>query len=160
MPYTLENTIRMDMASRVLDMIYLKKIREDASAAYTVSSFGSFERLDNDVEATLFAYCPMKPEMSDTAVAILRAEPYELISQCDESMLAKVKEVLLKDYAANVKNNGYWRGIYEDYLDYGIDMHTDYEKLVKAQTPQTICAFMREFLKPNNRAEIIMLPAE
>jgi zinc protease len=31
---------------------------------------------------------------------------------------------------------------------------------VQAQTPESIAAFMQEFLKPGNRAEVIMLPEE
>jgi zinc protease len=43
---------------------------------------------------------------------------------------------------------------------WGIDFHTDYEKLVNAQTPESISAIAAEILKAGNRAEVIMLPAE
>ena len=44
--------------------------------------------------------------------------------------------------------------------DYSVDTHTDYKQTVQAQTPETIAAFVKEFLKAGNRAEIIMLPEE
>ena len=37
-PYTLENVIRAQVAGQVLQMVYLKEIREEASAAYTVQA--------------------------------------------------------------------------------------------------------------------------
>jgi len=43
---------------------------------------------------------------------------------------------------------------------YGIDFHSNFEKLVNAQTPESISAFVNEVLKAGNRAEVIMLPAE
>lgn len=35
LPYTLEKSIQVDMVGQVLSMEYLKKIREEASAAYS-----------------------------------------------------------------------------------------------------------------------------
>ena len=43
---------------------------------------------------------------------------------------------------------------------YGIDMHTDYKKLVEAQTPETIMQFMKEFNASGNRLSVCMMPAE
>ena len=42
-PYTLENSILADAAGQILDMIYLKEIREEASAAYSASAVGYSE---------------------------------------------------------------------------------------------------------------------
>ena len=46
------------------------------------------------------------------------------------------------------------------YDKYGIDSHSDYKKLIEAQTPETICSFMKEFNKNGNRLGVVMLPAE
>ena len=70
-PYTLENDIKADIAHQILSMIYLKKIREDASAAYTVSSGAGISKDDFSTDATIFVYCPMKPEKADTAIMII-----------------------------------------------------------------------------------------
>ena len=159
-PYTLENSVKASIASQVLQMIYLKKIREDASAAYTVAAMGSTEINDFESNAQLIAYCPMKPEKSDVAIQILRDEVTELTKVCDADMLAKVKEYMLKDIDDQAKTNGYWNNIVNDWRFYNVDMHSDFKAVVQAQTPESICAFVRELLKAGNRAEIIMLPAE
>ncbi len=159
-PYTLENSIKADMVHQVLTMLYLKKIREEASAAYTVQASGGAERNDFESETLIFAYCPMKPEKGDIAVKILREEMDNLANTCDADMLTKVKEYMLKNVDDEAKTNGYWIGVINDYRRWGLDMHTDYKKVVEAQTPESISAFAKEILKAGNRAEVVMMPAE
>ena len=71
MAYTLENEILTSAAAQVLSMVYLKSIREDASAAYSVSAGGSLRRLGNKSTAVIQAYCPMDPAKSDLALKLL-----------------------------------------------------------------------------------------
>jgi zinc protease len=160
MALTLENDIKLDMISQILDMEYLKKIREDASAAYTVQSMASIDRDDFETTAQILAVCPMKPEKADTAIMILRDEVTSLAKTCDADKLQKVKEYMLKSHADQLKQNGYWLNTIKAWRKWGIDFHTDYEKVVNAQTPESISACVAELLKAGNRAEVIMLPAE
>ena len=159
-PMTAENDIKIDMIGQILSMEYLKKIREDASAAYTVQAMASVDRNDFETTAQVFAVCPMKPEKADTAIMILRDEATSLAKTCDAEKLQKVKEYMLKEHGDQVKQNSYWLSIMNGWRKYGIDFHSDFEKLVNAQTPESISAFMAELLKAGNRAEVIMLPAE
>ena len=102
----------------------------------------------------------MKPEKADTAIMILRDEVTALAKSCDAEKLQKVKEYMLKEHGNQVKQNNYWLSIMNGWRKYGIDFHSDFEKLVNAQTPESISAFMAELLKAGNRAEVIMLPEE
>ena len=67
---------------------------------------------------------------------------------------------MLKNVDDQAKTNRYWIRAIGRLRDYGVDTHTDYKKVVEAQTPESIMAFMKELLKPGNRAEVIMMPAE
>ena len=160
MPLTAENDVKMDMIGQILDMEYLKKIREDASAAYTVQSLSNIDRNDFETTAQILAICPMKPEKADIAIQILRDEVTALSKTCDPDKLTKVKEYMLKSHADQLKQNGYWLAVINAWRKWGIDFHSNYEKLVNAQTPETISATAAEILKAGNRAEVIMLPAE
>ena len=160
MPLTLENNIKASMAGQILSMEYLKKIREEASAAYTVGASAGISRDDFETQTTVYVYCPMKPEKADTALMIMRDEVNTLAKTCDADKLQKVKEYMLKNHGDQLKENGYWMGRIGTWRQWGLDFHTDYEKVVNAQTPETISAFVAELLKANNRAEVIMLPAE
>ena len=160
MPYTLENSVKASMVGQVLSMEYLKKIREDASAAYTVVSQASTSRDDYETTSQILAYCPMKPEKADTALMIMRDEVAAIAKTCDPDKLQKVKEYMLKDHGDQLKTNAYWSSRIYTWRNYGQDFHTDYEKVVNAQTPESLAAFVTELLKAGNRAEVIMMPEE
>jgi zinc protease len=159
-PFTLENSIQASMAGQILSMEYLKKIREDASAAYTVGCNASLSRDDFGTDATVYVYCPMKPEKADTALMIMRDEVDALVKGCDPDKLQNVKEYMLKSHSDQQKQNTYWMGAIKIWREYGLDLYTDYEKVVNAQTPESIGAFMKKVLKAGNRAEVVMMPAE
>ncbi len=159
LPYTLRNSIRAHVAGQVLQMVYLKEIREEASAAYTVMAQATLNRSDFADEANLLAYCPMKPEKADTAVLIMRRAVQDIAAgKIDADMVTKVKEYMLKDHADQLKQNGYWQGRINAWRKWGLDFHTDYEKTVQAITPACICGFVREVLKAGNELEVVMLP--
>ncbi|MBR6121173.1 MAG: insulinase family protein [Prevotella sp.] len=160
MPYTLENMVRADMVGQILSMIYTEKIREEASAAYSVVAQAGISRDDYRTLSQVLVYCPMKPEKGDVATKIMLDEVIGMAKSVDEVKLAKVKEYMLKNIDDQAKTNNYWIRQIGRLRDHGVDAHTDYKQVVQAQTPTTIAAFMQEFLKPGNRAEVIMLPEE
>ena len=160
MPYTLENEVKADIAGQVLSMVYLKKIREDASAAYSCGAQGSMQIEDNFHNILLLGYCPMKPEKKDVALQIMQDEVENMQREIDPSMLDKVQKLMVKQYEDAQKTNSYWRNVMLTSRKYGVDLHTDYQKVVEAQTPETIKQFMKEFLKPGNRIKVVMLPEE
>jgi zinc protease len=160
MKYTLENIIRADMVGQILSMIYTEKIREEASAAYSVLAQAGLSRDDYRTTGTVLVYCPMKPEKGDVATKIMLDEVNNMTKSVDAEKLNKVKEYMLKNVDDQAKTNNYWIRVIGRLRDYGVDVHTDYKKVVEAQTPDAISAFMQEFLKPGNRAEVIMLPEE
>lgn len=160
LPYNLENSIKASIAGQILSMEYLKKIREDASAAYTVGASANTSRNDFGTETYIFAQCPMKPEKADVALQIMRDEVKTMATTCDAEKLKKVKEYMLKNLGDQQKQNSYWLSRISTWRKYGLDFNSDYEKLVNAQTPESISAFVAEVLKAGNAAEVIMLPAE
>ena len=160
LPYTLENSVKASMAGQILAMEYLKKIREDASAAYTVSAQGGLSKDDFSTETSLFVYCPMKPEKAETAIQIMRDEVEAITKTCDADKLTKVKEYMLKNHSDQMKTNNYWISTIDNWRKWAVDTDTDFEQVVNAQTPETISDFVKEMLKAGNQAEVIMLPAE
>ena len=160
-PYTLENIIRSQAAGQVLQMVYLKEIREEASAAYTVQAQAGVSRDDFNDESSIFAYCPMKPEKADVAIDIMRRTVKEMAAgKCDADMVTKVKEYMLKNLGDQLKTNAYWAGRINAWRKWNLDLHTDCEKTIQALTPESICQFVAEVLKSGNEAEVVMLPAE
>ena len=158
-PYTLDNAVLADIAGQVLTMYYLKTIREDAGAAYTVSASGYATRVLDRQQVKLQVRCPMDPAKADTAMALLHKGLADARLSTDADMLQKVKEYLLKQADVNARNNSYWIGIIDDYLMYGVDMHTDYKQTVEQTTPADVANFVNDvLLKDGNHVSIIMKP--
>ena len=141
-------------------MIYIKQIREEASAAYYAGANANVSREDEKNIAQLFAYCPMKPEKGEIAMSIMREELQKMATTVDADMLTKVKEYMLKNYADKLKDNSYWQSRIWSMYEYGLDYHTNYDAIVQAQTPATIAAFVTELLKSGTRVEVVMMPQE
>ena len=160
MDYSLLNVIRTSMVGQILTMIYTEKIREEASAAYSVAAQSGISRDDFRTLTQLLVYCPMKPEKGDIDTKIMKEEVENLAKSVDAEKLNKVKEYMLKDIDDQAKTNNYWLRQINRLRLFGVDTHTDYKATVQAQTPESIAAFMQEFLKPGNLAEVIMLPEE
>lgn len=161
MKYTPEVSIQADMAGQVLSMVYLKKIREEAGAAYSCGAYANASLADDGYHVIqMIGVCPMKPEKKEEALKIMTDEANNLAKVCDKEMLDKVKTLMLKQIDDRAKTNSYWDGVLYMFDKMGIDEHSTYKQLVEAQTPQTISAFMAEFLKTGNKLSIIMLPEE
>lgn len=161
MAYTHERDVQMDILGQILSMEYLKKIREDASAAYSVGAQGA-ATIDTDGfhNFVMQAYCPMKPEKKDVALQIMNDEVKRLAESIDADKLQKIKELMVKQYADNQNSNNYWVGVIGMWRKYGIDIQTDGRKTIESQTPEKLKEFMREFLKAGNQTTVVMLPEE
>ena len=160
MPFTVENEVKADLLGKLLDKIYLQKIREDAGAAYSTSAYG-WNSLNGDNPFTcITARCPVKPEFTDLALKIMNEEIVNACTTIDGAALEDFKEMLLKDYQTSIKENWYWMNILQWYVERGMDKHTSYEQIIKAQTPESITAFARELLSAGNKVEVVMTPEE
>ena len=158
-PYTLEKGILADAAGQVLNMVYLKKIREDAGASYSPNAGGSFSAGDDVPFAEIVGMCPMNPDKIDLALKIMNEETVNLSKSVDPDMLNKVKELMLKRADESLKSNGYWLGVIKTYDELGLDEHTDFKKIVNGLTPEKVSAFVKNvILKAGNSVKVIMLP--
>ena len=158
-PYSLENAVAASAAGQVLEMIYLKKIREDAGAAYSAGATG-MASLGGDTPFTaLVGICPMDPEKSDMAIKIMEEEAKILCTTVDADMLNKVKELMLKRADENAKTNSYWVSTINNLDEYGVDTYTNYKNVVNALTPEKVAKMVKDVIfKGGNSVKVIMLP--
>ena len=160
MPHTLENSIKAQLLGKVLNRINRDKIREDAGAAYSISTYGQSSLSGDNTTTSISAYAPLKPEFTDMAIQIVNEEMIKACETIDAASLEDFKKAMLKDHETSLKENGYWYNIISTYATRGLDLCTGYEDLVNAQTPETIAAFARQILSAGNKLEVVMTPAE
>jgi len=159
-PYSLENSIKVQMLGEALDKVYMQKIREDAGAAYSTSTYGQCSYSGNEPMTSIMAMCPVKPEFTDLAIQILKDEMGEACKHIDEGTLKDIKENMIKNHNTMVKENAYWLRVIRTSTLWGYDNYSGYEQLVNAQTPESIAAFASKLLSAGNRVEIVLSPEE
>ena len=157
-PYNLENDIKISVAGQILSQIYLKTIREEESAAYSVGAYGGFNLSGTDAIMQLQAYCPMNPDKQEIANRLLDEGFEGCTKAVDSDILTKVKEYMLKQADEDAKTNGHWMGVITTWLDYGFDSHTDYKKIVESLTPQVMVDFFKQLKAAGNCVDVVMLP--
>ena len=158
--YNLENSVLADAAGQVLSMVFLKDIREDASAAYSVGAAGALRRSGDEARVVLQYYCPMDPTKADLALELLAKGLANNTVTVDQDKVNKVKENMLKNADEFEKNNGHWMDVIDEYVWTGVDMHHGYRDYVNALTPQKIADYLKDLVAAGNHIKVVMLPEE
>ena len=157
-PYTLQSTVLADISARLLQMDYLRNIREKLSAAYHAGAEADMEiNYDGQLAISLTGSAQLNPEKLDEALPYFFSGLKNTVEQPNTGDLQKIKEILTKQASVDAKTNGYWTGILRNYVINGIDLHTDYVKTVSSVDGKAIGDFLKNIvLKPGNHLEVIM----
>lgn len=82
----------------------------------------------------------------------------KLAADVSDAELAKMKEYMLKKYQENKVENSYWVQILKDAVVEGIDMYSDYERVINSLTTDEMEKFVSGIVKNGSRFELLMLP--
>lgn len=114
-PYTLKNDILLSFATQVLDMVYTEEVREKEGGTYGVNCFGDLQKYPKE-QLLLQIVFQTDPAKKDKLAGIVVDELKKLAAEGPSDVhLQKVKEYMLKKYADNQKENGYWMNNLNDY---------------------------------------------
>ena len=156
--YTQKTAVLADISARLLEMKYLRSIREELSAAYsTGASCGLIFDYDGKLALIINGTAQLNPDKVDAAVPCFFKGMEETIAAPDANDLQKVKEILLKQAGVDEKTNSYWMQVLSMYDLRKVDTHTNYREMVKSVTAQQISDFLKNVvLKSGNHFEVIM----
>lgn len=159
--YNPKNQVMMDMMQQILTLVYTEKVREDEGGTYYVSVHGELSKYPKE-EYTMQIYFDTAPSKKDKLIEIIFAEINAFATQGpSEQDLSKVKEYMLKKYAENLKENGYWLDIINEYIFTNTDKNDGYEQLVNSINTTDLRKFAHELLiKQGNEIEINMISPE
>ena len=156
-PYTLKNDILLSFATQVLDMVYTEEVREKEGGTYGVNCFGDLQKYPKE-QLLLQIVFQTDPAKKDKLAGIVVDELKKLAAEGPSDVhLQKVKEYMLKKYADNQKENGYWMNNLNDYFYYGMDMTEGYTDIVNSITAKDIQKFVSDLLKQGNEIEVTMM---
>ena len=129
--YTAENMIYVSAIEHILGLRNTAEIREKEGGTYGVQERGflSLRPIPFARMVMIFDTDPQKAEPLIPKVA----DVFEgLFSEILDDDVLKAKQHFLKAHGEDIRKNEYWLAVLAEYEESGIDIHTDYEKLVNA----------------------------
>ena len=161
-PYTMENDIKADIVGQVLDVILLKKIREDEGAAYSPHVSAGMSMKGDKPFTQALTFVNMKPEKKDLVIKIMRESLNDIANgEFEADALQKIKEKMLKDYDTNAKSNAHWINVLSMYNGFNIDTQNGYKEAVNKVTAADISKFVKDVLiNSKNCIEVTMNPED
>lgn len=157
--YTMQNRTLFSVVEEILSAVYLKTIREESSASYTVQVVSDVDTDGPGSIFTVFGLCPCDPDKAELAERLLKEGMAGAAQQVDADMLAKIKEAMLKKADTNLRENSYWSTMLYRWMRFGVDCHNGYKEFVQSITPEMVSAFIRDnILSTGHHAEVVMNP--
>lgn len=152
----IENTMKLDILSEVLDQVYTKSIREEEGGTYSVSTFSRID-IDPKNQATLGIYFQTSPEKALTLNNIVKDELKDLATKgADKEMFDNVIKNMYKNHAQVQKENRYWLSNLQQYYIWNIDNVTNWEKTIKTITPKSIGDIANKLIQQKNCTKVIL----
>jgi zinc protease len=65
---------------------------------------------------------------------------------------------MLKNYATNLSDNGYWYTLLKAYARFGEDLNSNFEAAINSLTPESVATFARTHLQPKTHLHLTMNP--
>lgn len=157
LPYSTKNMQMTSIAAQILSKRLLEEVREKEGAVYSISAQGAMDRIDIDNVEILTAF-PMKPEMKDKVLDIIRRQIEDLSKNISEEELATVKEFMNKSYVEGREKNGAWMSGINGWLLNGVDTFNDNINVLSTITTSDIKALMKSLLDQKNYHVIVLDP--
>ena len=155
--WDLKNSLTMDIAHQILNIIYTEEIREKEGGTYGVSTNGGYN---------------VNPETTDEFLQIVyqtSPEDYTRLNKRIEELLAdfaqngpsaanlqKVKDYMHKTHEENLRDNYFWANVLREYLKYDVDSITGYDEVLKSITADEVSAAIEHILKQGNETKVVM----
>ena len=156
MPYTLENSIMMDMIGSILGNIYVETLREEEGGTYSPSAFASYDQNTGDwnIIYLFFTNADQQAKLMQRA----DTELMKLLNEgSDEANFNKAKEAMVKQYEINSRKNRYWTNtLTEQLLFPEVDIVNGYNAALQGISLDQLNQFMKTLYNGENRIQVIM----
>ena len=158
--YTLENILKHDVFTQILNILYTEEIREKESGTYGVSCYGvtTKEPKPQALIQIVYQTDPTRKDYLNKRIDELFAE---VVAQGPkEEMLKKAQEYLVKKFNDNQKENSYWMNLIQTLHQEGIDQTKGYLETVNSLTVKDIQEYAGNLVKQGNKVTVILTAAE
>ena len=159
-PYSVKNSVMLEAAKYILDMIYTDTLREEEGGTYG-ASVGSTMQNEPEAMAMIQVYFDTNPE---AAARLIKSAVDGLKNLAadgpTEEQLNRAIENAKKNLPESRISNSYWREALMYWNRYGMDYDKEFETAISEISAENIKAVLNEVLSQNNFIEIVMSPEE
>ena len=155
--YSLENQLKMQVLSDVMDIVYTEKIREDEGGTYGVGVQGNVSLRPKESFMFLIGFQTNK-EMYEKLMGIAIAELQNVANQGPRPEdLKKVKEFLVKKHSEDLESNRYWMSCITTQERDGYNPMANYEAIINGITGDDVANMAKAVLK-GYKKEVVQIP--
>jgi len=153
---------RYDVAAlcEVMEIQLREQMREEKGGVYFVSVQPNIERIPEEEFAIAIIFS-CNPDRVDELVSTVKREMETLRSDLvPDSLVAKVREIQLKERETALKTNRFWLSVMSRF-DADNEPYSNYklrEEFVRNLTPQRIMASAKKYLTGTNFGEFVLKP--
>lgn len=158
-PFTAANQQIASVAGQILSRRLNDIVREKEGAVYSIGAQASLSRQSSQ-PLTIQTAFPMKPEMKDKVLEIIRQQIADMTENIAPDELARVKEYMVKSFTEGKERNGSWLGAITGWSRDGVDTFNGNIEVINAITTDDIKQIMKEALSQGNYRTVILEPAE
>ena len=159
-PYSVKNSVMLEAAKYILDMIYTDTLREEEGGTYG-ASVGSTMQNEPEAMAMIQIYFDTNPE---AAARLIKSAVDGLKNLAadgpTEEQLNRAIENAKKNLPESRISNSYWHDALMYWNRYGMDYDKEFETAISEISAENIKAVLNEVLSQNNFIEIVMSPEE
>jgi zinc protease len=159
-PYSVDEQLKVQALTEVLNIKLIEKLREDLAGIYGGGMYGSLNKNPYN-HFSLGASLPCGPENVEKLIQATHEE-IEKIKTNGPSVedLNKVKETWRQQHEVNLKENNYWARQLLQSVELGIDLKNvlSYEKRIALLTPADVKAAAIKYLDMKNYVQVVLNP--
>ncbi len=159
LPYTMKESIIASVAGQIMTARLLETVREKEGATYSIGAYGSMSYLEGG-NASMEISFPMKPEMKEKVLDIIKSEFSKMEKEISAEELNKVKEYMAKQYTENKEKNNPWINAIQTYSLCGVDTFNGNVDAVNSITADDIKNYMKRINAQGNYRVVILDPEQ
>ena len=157
-PYSIKRSVEVDAIRHVLDIRYVKSIREEAGGTYNVGVGGSMSVLP-EPNFTFFVYFETDKDKMGELVPIVQKEIDDLCADGpSQENLDIAKEFFAKKFRENNITNGTWSNYIRSWYLFGNDNYTEYLDAVNSLSIESIRKAAAGMFSQDNIITVIQTP--
>lgn len=157
---TLHNALVIEFLEQALSNSLTTRMREELGATYSpqASASLSIDYFGND-RATIAVMFECARENRDALIKIAHEEIARLAAEgVSDEQMERTRQNVAKEHADNLRSNGYYMGLMQNYHLYKLNMYKDYIKTLNSVTSADVKKLCKKILKQNNEVIVSMNP--